>query len=245
MAKKGGPIFGRPKKKKGLLVEAKLIKLILLIFSFILLFSFIYRFYAKSTEHADEEACRNSLVMIQTLAEKTKTETVKPWPRQCKTEDKEFNTQDPEKAKRQLADLMSWCWYMVGEGAIKPFDSDWLSTSKKCFICYTVRFPYLKEPITPRDFLFFLQDEGRKETTYYNYLKYEEDKLVESPLVNEVNSEGVYSVVYSDPGDKTAVNLGFIGGATKEDVVYVANTTSGVSGCIGPTSMGVEIKTDI
>lgn len=214
------------KKRRKAMVQSQIIKLILLIFSFILIFSFLYQFYGKLTKHANEEACHDSLVLIQVLAEKSPTPGatyVKPWPATCKTQDRVIKTKDPEKAKKELAEMMSWCWWMMGEGVMKPFEKDWVG-GRDCFVCYTAQFPELEEPIDQQDMLFYLKEKGKKGTTYYDYLKYEEDKLVKDAVMNPIGNTRVYVVVYIRPGT-------FFWGKVNTDGVYVTDVNYGKSGC--------------
>lgn len=221
------------KFKKKALVESTLVKIILLIVSCILLFVFIYEFYSKATERIDEKACHDAIVLTQVLAEKTHTTSVKPWPAICKTKDNIIKTNDPEKAKKELAEMMAWCWWMVGEGVIKPFDKDYFYGGRKCFVCYTAQFPDLKEPISKEDFLFYLQDKGREGTKYYDYLKYGEEKVIDSPLADPIDNKKVYAVVYSNPRDPTLQAIGTCFGVAGAGILGGAATGATVAGAAG------------
>jgi len=200
--------------------------------------NFIYQFYGKLSENADEEACRDAIVLTQVLAEKVTTgEYLKPWPVTCKTEDKVIETKDPIKVQRELAELMAWCWWMMGEGAIQPFDKEWVG-GRDCFICYTAQFPEIEEPISKEEFLFYLQEHGRKDLTYYDYFKYEEDKLVKDALNEPIGKEKIYTVVYIRPGT-------FFWGTVNDDGVYVSDVNVGKSGCKASWFTTETIKTDI
>jgi hypothetical protein len=203
------------RKNKKAMVKATIIGLALLIISFILMFSFMYQFYLKSTEFINEEACHDALVLVQILAEKmsykgVSAEYAKQWPGQCKTQDRVYYDTDPAKAEKRLAELESWCWYMMGEGVMKPFDKDWFTTERKCFICYTVSFPNLEGQITPQDFSFYLTDAKAKNgQKYYDYLKYDENPLITTPLADPISKNRIYSIVYTSPAD-TAFTGGII-----------------------------------
>ncbi|PIN86117.1 hypothetical protein COV19_06490 [Candidatus Woesearchaeota archaeon CG10_big_fil_rev_8_21_14_0_10_44_13] len=191
-------------KNKKSFIEWEVMKIILILFSFILLFAFLYRFYSKSTEFAGEEACHDSLVLTQTLAEKVATgQYLKPWPATCKTKEVVSKATEIDQAKKELAERMSWCWWMMGEGVIKPFDKDFFAGGKKCYVCYTMQFPFLKEPVSRQDFMYYLQQQGKEKMTYYDYLKYGEDKVIESPLTDPIDSKKIYAVVYTSPSDFT------------------------------------------
>lgn len=191
----------REGRKKKAFVKMEIIKIILIIFSFLLLFYFIYQFYSKSTEFANEQACHDSIMLIQALASKVMGgEYAKPWPATCKTKDIISKATTIEKAQKELAERMVWCYWMMGEGAIRPFDKDFfLESERKCFVCYTIQFPYMKGQIIPQEFMFYLQANGRKGVTYYDYLKYGQDKVIQSPLAYPINSQDVYVVVYTSP----------------------------------------------
>lgn len=223
--------------KKGLLVEGHIIKLILLIFSFLLIFAFIYRFYTNMTENADETACRDSMLLTEVLARRVEVaganvgKYVKPFPAQCKTEDKMITTRDPDKAKKEFAELMAWCWWMMGEGNIKPFNKDWFIGGRKCFVCYTVRFPYIDVPISQEDFMFYLRENGREGVTYYDHLDYGGEKLIGTPLSDPIDNQRVYAIVYSSPQDpQFGLVLTCLAGATK--VGLMASAATPVTGVI-------------
>lgn len=97
---------------------------------------------------------------------------------------------------------------MMGEGVLKPFDKDWFTSGRKCFVCYTAQFPNIKQPITQQDFNFYLQKNGRQGTSYYTYLKYSEDKMIDTPITDPIDKDKTYAIVYTSP---SSPSFGFFG----------------------------------
>jgi len=257
-------------------VKSTIIMWAIIILSLMLVFNFVYKFYKRSQEFQGEKECHDAIVLIDTLAKKspvTGHEYAKPWPGTCKTQDRVYYDKNPEDAKKRLAELMYWCYWMMGEGVIKPFDKDWFASSRKCFVCYTVSFPSLDTPINSPEFGFYLQDnKARTKQTYYDYLKFSEEKLITTPLVDPVTKENIYSVIYISPTEFTA---GTVGGLSpigayllrtatgeqsygawsleqitdlwKNDLVYVADIMRDEGGCIGMTGVlqNVAVETGV
>lgn len=233
-------------KKRGSL-QSTIILWAIIILSLILVFNFVYKFYMKSSEFQGEKECHDAIVLVDTLAKKGPVpyaEYSKPWPATCKTQDRIYYDRNPEDVKKRLAELMSWCWWMMGEGVVKPFDRDWLETSRKCYFCYTVSFPALESDISPPDFGFYLQDTKAKTgQTYYDYFKYSEEKIITTPLADPIRKGGTYSVVYTHPGDTSAISILGYYETIKNDLVYVADITRETGGCIGSWSIGTVTQT--
>lgn len=250
-------------------VIGEVVKLVLVVAAILLLFVFLYRLYAKATGDEGEKACHNAIVLQQVLVDKTKigpftpAQYVKPWPSVCRTNDKIIKTDDPKKAKKELAELMWQCWWMMGEGVIKPFDKDWWSGSRKCFVCYTVQFPELEESVGKDELMFYMRKEEKEGKSYYDLFKYGDEKLISSPVTDPVMKGGVYAIIYSSPTDPSfgamatclamsgastaiigpvsAIGLAICEGkitlelieAAKSDVVYASDTRRGNLGCYG------------
>lgn len=129
---------------------------------------------------------------------------------------------------------------MMGEGVLKPFDSDWLFTHKKCFVCYTMQFPYLKEPVYKEAMLFYMQSKGKKGMTYYDYLKYGDEKVIDNPIIDIVMNKRIYAVIYTNPKEWALGNyLGCILSTTGEAAAAGAVGGAVVAGV--PTGGGLAL----
>lgn len=239
------------KSRKKALIESKIVVLILIMVSLILLFGFLYKLYAKSTNNAAEQTCRNSIVLVDILADKIEAEWfeagqhAKPWPATCKTQDKIINVKDTEKAKKELAELMANCWWMMGEGEIKPFDLDMFHVRRKCFVCYTATFPKLKGTIDSSDFMFYLREKGRKGVSYYDYFKYEGNPVMKTSLADPVDNKRVYSIIYMSPNDPAYGSIvACLGGASVGSIIPAA--AGGAMALVGTVGCGIAtIKAQI
>ncbi|MFO8016172.1 MAG: hypothetical protein R6U32_03645 [Candidatus Woesearchaeota archaeon] len=243
-----------PEGKKGQgLTESNIVRLLLALITIVLLSGFIYLLFTGTTGHEEEKMCRKAILVQQTVAEKTSTagsamEYVKPWPSVCKTRDKIIKAKEPEVAMEELSELMWRCWWMMGEGEIKPFDKDWWSGGRKCFVCYTAQFPELEDDIAGTEFTQYLKENGREGESYYGIFRYEEDKIVENPLLDDVDNSRNYAVVYTSPSDITAWKYLFKKSAevirgSREDMVYVTDMERGNVGCYGSWfTGGTEVK---
>ncbi|PIN86115.1 hypothetical protein COV19_06480 [Candidatus Woesearchaeota archaeon CG10_big_fil_rev_8_21_14_0_10_44_13] len=227
------------KNGKKAMVMKYIVFLVIALISLILVFSFLYKLYSKTIGFSGEKNCRNSIVLQETLADKMPTtKYTKPWPATCKTKDKVSEAKTAEDAKKDLAEMMWWCWWMMGEGAIRPFDKDWFSGGRKCFVCYTAQFPYLQGQVSRQGFTSYLREKGKEGATYYDYLKYSEDKVIENPMTDDIDKKGIYAIVYTSPADPTfSPILGCLGigaiGALGGGIVAVPSYI----GCLGASAV--------
>jgi len=174
------------KNKFGELTTQQIVLLVILIVSFIIILIFI--FFLKPGETNDENVCHNSVVMrsnallpSETIPLDCKTKYV------CITQDgsceqmtgptiEKVTTKD--EVYKVLADQMSNCWWMFGEGKLDYVGKDFLPKHLYCSICSTVAFDdsvkkiFNAGTIDKKDFYNFLFTEkvSGKDITYSEYM---------------------------------------------------------------------------
>jgi len=145
-----------------------------------------------------------------------------------------------EDIKERLAYHMADCWDKYGEGRLKLFDNQWISTNKFCAVCSHIKFDektvintksflkYLRDTPAPQKFSWDVFDE--RTTSYYTYLSgYETEKLdLSNPEIGkyDINTDEPHGILftYTKKGDLVSVytlreavigaGIGFIAGIT-------------------------------
>lgn len=171
------------KTKQGELTTQQIVMLIILIISFVVILFLLFRLNLGGV--TDKEICHNSVVMkskikgfIGELDCKTnyvcigdKCEGINP------TETIKINMKKEDETVKQeimkaIADEMTDCWWMFGEGEVK-YGGAWLNYH--CAICSIVKFDKKIQTkfneITYKEFYDYLKDTKKDETqTYLIYL---------------------------------------------------------------------------
>ena len=170
--------FRRTKKS---IVLGTTIDIAIVILSFILIFSLIYKFSSKATDEAAEAICRGSVAANAKstfIGDVDTTDNVAGrtalTPLLCKTLNKKIEPKikDLEEEKKyvakEIASYAARCWYQFGQGLVQNIFEDKLFGENKCFICYTLKI-----------------EEGEK-------LK--KGSIIDESYVDASLNEGIYSV---------------------------------------------------
>ena len=187
----------RPNSKKGLMGMDELKDIILLLAGAIVVIMLIGYFSETAAEEASATACHDSLVYTSALMKQIPAgEKVKRWPSACRTSKKTIDDTEQTKAMGKVLKLMGDCWYTMGKGEIKPFDTDWIETSNKCFICYTVSFPNLQGTITASDIIAQMAKTPAPDGKMYS--EYMQAGAIEQLLSEPITNSKVYAILYSN-----------------------------------------------
>jgi len=95
----------------------------------------------------------------------------------CYTDDVKSEAKEKQKALNDIAEYMRKCWNMWGEGNLNPEGKNiFYGREEKCFTCYKINFPELKESVSITDINKYLQDTRKYnklkgENSYWNYFK--------------------------------------------------------------------------
>lgn len=200
--------------KKGVRFESEhLAELILAVIVLIILVGGVI-FFKTSETSAHELICKISIQVSDTLGgitEKLPGGGILL----CQTISAENKDNTKEKVLKDIAEHMRKCWNMWGEGTSDPKGKAiWGYSGNKCFTCYKLSFPNLKEKISMHDLYNYLREERENdklkgEDSYWNYFKRNApDTYVNIFLssddqnVNEnsniIRSDISYAVVYNE-----------------------------------------------
>ncbi len=186
-------------KSKGA-IATLLPPIILLLLGTIAVLGLIWYFFYGSglQEQASETACHDSLVFTQALMKQIPGgEMVKEWPVTCKTEEKTLEQDNRDVLVDRILEMMGDCWYMMGEGKLRPFDTDWLELDNKCFVCYTFSMPNAPSSISSGDLVQRLATKVRPDgiTTYAQYLN---TAGVTELVPGSIAQSQIYAIYYSN-----------------------------------------------
>jgi hypothetical protein len=161
--------------KKGAIVTYTIIGIILVIIAAGVLFLV----YGQLPKNYDKEACHNSVIARTSAILRGEGFLPEVYPLNCKTEDITIKDSNPDLIKRTVANSMYDCWWMMGEGKLRPFsESGWrqagmFGTSRaKCVICSVIKFDdSLKQTPEKFDLMRYLSDTKMplKNITYLEY----------------------------------------------------------------------------
>lgn len=151
-------------------IEHHLLVIILGLVGFFLILTFIMSTLFRIQEPASDEACRDSLILMDYVAQKLEGQTLKPMPKACEYEQVELKAKDPIGVEKDMVKLMERCWFKMGSGKIQPFAQSYISRESNCFICFVMNAPNMEEQLDNDAFASHLQGIYRKEgENYYNY----------------------------------------------------------------------------
>ncbi len=159
------------KKMKKAVMREQLIPIIVIIVSAAIIIFFLMKFQFQKM--SEKEACRQSVVLrANALIRGTEAISEGLIPLNCKTDYIEIKTSDEEAIKKEIADAMYECWYMLGEGRLNFIVGD--PNKAYCLICSVISFSEETQKKVPviNDFITYLQTTiiPGKNITYLQYL---------------------------------------------------------------------------
>jgi hypothetical protein len=167
------------KNKKGALMWQVIIPLIILLLTGAILFFFLGGLPWKQT--VDREACYQSVVQRSYSIAGIQPGQVLPL--RCKTEEIIISSTDEEQIKRDIANAMYDCWWMLGQGKLDFFQEDYLQSisipeiagggvESSCIICSIIKFDEsTKEAVKEVDLLDYIKSTKvpTKDYTYFDF----------------------------------------------------------------------------
>lgn len=130
--------------KRGITVQSMLIGIILVVLAAVIIFLFIKSLPLKGT--IDKEACHQSVILRNNALLRGESILPETIPLNCKTQELTISSSNEDFIKREIANSMYDCWWMLGEGKMKFWSE---STAKEfglgtvkstCVICSVIRF---------------------------------------------------------------------------------------------------------
>ena len=212
--------------KKGLTPESLIVGIIILVIGAAVIFFFIQSFPFRET--IDKEACHQSVILrSQSLIGWEPGKTIVPL--NCKTQELKIKTGDEDVIKREIANQMYDCWWMLGEGKLDFFSDEQLSdvqiswqqslyTAKSnCVICSVVQFDDNAKGKNI-DVLSFMDQMKipAKNITYLEYFTGQQGtKLPTGVEINKVDTNQDYAILY------TSIKGGSYWNAVKADLASI------------------------
>jgi len=241
------------KTKKGIVITTTLVKITVLLISFMLIAGSIARFASKVDEKETEAICRSSVDVRASTLQSAKVagvsfDDVKVSPILCKTIDKEISG-TREEVMDQLSEMMVRCWWMFRLGKTEDLFKGVPGTDRKNYgqVCYTALIKEIDD-----DRKFFAGDEllahmsakkhkDMKEGNYIDYIQYNGGPgrilmLLTKGDANELSVLGV------DPDYRDILQQGLAGqGVFREGYGYeiaFVEKSSDANGWISNTLLG-------
>lgn len=172
------------KSKSGVIITTTLVKITILMLSFMLIGGSIARFASKAGEKDTEAICRVSVDARVASITNAKllgleVEGVKSTPLLCRTIDKKLSGKK-EKVMDDLAEMISNCWWMFRQGETADLFKSipGVSGNNKGMVCYTALIKDIEEAdyITGLEFLTYLSKKSHPdmgpEEYYTDYIQY-------------------------------------------------------------------------
>ena len=204
-------------KKRGKLEVEVLVKIILILVSFLIIVSVTVVFVERGKVGWKDMLCAFSV----RIASKTHM-GVNFFPLAC-TPQKVGIKGDSFEVMQKMSGLMKRCWWMFGESKIDDIKSNFGGDDK--FTCYVIDPLEIEESISIDEFIRFLKDsdgveEGEKEGSVYNYIQQGESfyGLCFDRELKEFEGKKVYYIRFRD--DVTQI----FGG--NEDQIMVSDKSS-------------------
>ncbi|UZE93796.1 MAG: hypothetical protein IB618_03450 [Candidatus Pacearchaeota archaeon] len=195
------------KNKKGALVQNIIIGIVILIITAAILFYFLKIFPYEET--INKEACHQSVILRSQEIAGLQPGQLAGIPLNCKTQHIEISSTDENFIKREIANQMYDCWWMLGEGEMDFFsESIWQSYAvpgagypkSACVICTTIKFDdNVKEKVKEIDMFNYLVQTKipLSNITYYEYFTDQADKDlavgIEAP---KIRTDSDYVIIY-------------------------------------------------
>jgi|GEM_PF-1202557 len=195
------------KNKRGITIQSMVIGIIiLLIVTAILLFLF-KAFPFQQT--IDTEACRQSVLLRSQAIAGLQPGQLLGIPLNCKTKEITISSTNEEFIKREIANAMYDCWWMLGEGKMQFWsESAWKEfaipgagvVKSSCVICSTIRFDEkVKEKKLSLDMATYIEQTKvpSKNITYLEYFTEETGtKLPTDVLAPPITTDQDYVILF-------------------------------------------------
>ncbi|MEM4703139.1 MAG: hypothetical protein QXP53_01505 [Candidatus Pacearchaeota archaeon] len=192
------------KNKRGVTIQSTIIVLIILIIGAAVLFFILKIIPYKST--AEKEACHQSVLLRgKSIMGLEPGQALVPL--NCKTQHIEISSMNEETIKREIANAMYDCWWMLGEGKLQFWtENAWKEMGlgkvrSSCVICSTIKFDEsVKRKALQLDMASYLEKTKITDSniTYLEY--FTEEKGVTLPTDVEappITTDKDYIVVFS------------------------------------------------
>ncbi len=187
-------------RKKGATVQTIIISIIILVTSAAIIFFFLKAFPYKET--IDKEACHQSVILRNNAL--LKGEFGLEIPLNCKTQRIKISSTNEESIKREIADAMYDCWWMLGEGKLNFFKRDpYLEYYKShCIFCTIIEFDENVQERLPeiKGMNEYLAETNipTKNITYWQYFTNSEIPIVTKAEeeLGAINTNEKYAVVF-------------------------------------------------
>lgn len=204
--------------KRGASVQNIIIGIIILLVTAAIIFFFFKALPYKET--VDKEACHQSAILRNNMF--LKGEFGPQIPLNCKTQEIVISSTSEEEIKREIANAMYDCWWMLGEGKLNFFQrKPTFNDPSYCVICAIISFDENTQKKVPRiegmtNYL-ILTKIPQKNITYWDYITSGEAPLkdVADPVVLETNRK--YAIIYSLTEKSTLA--GYLGGGSMGAVI--------------------------
>ena len=167
-----------------------LVAMIITLVSFVLIAGTVSRVLGSGSDKAAEELCHDSIALraktMINIEGKVLEGTIKPVPVLCKTIDKKIISKDREQVKEEIAQKMTRCWWMFGEGRIEDLLRgsninsvlkvlSFENSQNQCFNCYTLTVGHFDdekdEGISSQEMVSYLTTHPTSGATYLDYIQ--------------------------------------------------------------------------
>ena len=194
-------------------------QLVIAILSFVLIAMTISKFMGSSDSREAELLCQQSVaIRAATQIQFGDDADLTILPMLCKTIDKKVESGDREEVKKQMADMMSRCWWMFNEGRYDDamdtaqlgkalgFDGD----SNKCFICYSALIEGNKKDIIEGgnilkgemyEYLSNTQYPKLKNSTYSQYIGHKGGGPGATYILSDIEPDTGYAITFLSKSD--------------------------------------------
>ncbi|MEM4153089.1 MAG: hypothetical protein QXK80_03175 [Candidatus Pacearchaeota archaeon] len=191
--------------KRGVTVQSMLIGIIIVLLIAAIIFFFLKALPYKET--VDKEACRNSVILRNNAILRGEGMLPETIPLNCKTQEITISSTNEDFIKREIANAMYDCWWMLGEGKMQFFsESGWREwgvpgkgTAKaNCIICSIIRFDE-KAKRKQIDLLSFLERTKipSKNLTYLEYFSQEEKAELPTEIkIEKLDTNQDYAIIF-------------------------------------------------
>lgn len=138
--------------KRASFIQENLGAIILLVITAGILIFFAANLFGFVGEEVDKDTCHTS-VMLRSQESIVKEATQRIFPLRCKTEDKcltmggkcpegysKVDVKDENEIKKEVANAMYYCWWMLGEGKVNFIGRPLLENERSCVICSKISF---------------------------------------------------------------------------------------------------------
>jgi hypothetical protein len=191
--------------RKAVTVQATIISIIILLISAGILFYFLKILPYQET--IDKEACHQSVILRSQQIAKIRPGEVLGLGINCRTQEIEINEVNPELMKREIANAMYDCWWMLGEGKLNFFsENNWkqatnlAATSSSCMICAHIKFSdKVRSKVSTFDMTQYLSDTmiPMKNMTYMDYfVGSETEKIPTDVRMMPIDTNKEYLILY-------------------------------------------------